>query len=599
MSTTLPQRANVAREHTWDLESIFTTIESWEQTFAQVEADLPGLAQFQGRLGESGATLLDWFQQSEALTQLAYKLYVYARLGFDVNTGNQQQGALVGRTQGLMARVAAATAFAEPELLTLSKDDVLDLLDITPDLAIYRHYLDDLYRQQAHVRSAEVEELLAQADEPFGTPYNAYGVLADSDMPYVAANDSQGITHPVARGTFDGLLESADRTLRKNAWESYTGAFLGMKNTMAALMAGNVRTNIFRARARRHESALEAALHAGNVPLAVYENVLDAYDRHRPLWHRYWDIRRRALGLEQLAGYDIFAPLISEQVHVPFAQSVDWICAGMAPLGTDYVEIMRRGLLEQRWVDIYPNVGKRNGAYSSGTYGTHPFILMSYHDSIGSMSTLAHELGHSMHSYYSRHDQPFIYSRYTLFVAEVASNFNQALVRSYLTKVNTERTFQINLIEEAMRNFHRYLFIMPILAKYERAVHERVEQGQALTADGMSDLLADLLRAGYGPAVAVDTQRDGITWAQFQHMYMNFYVFQYASGIAAANALSVPIAAGDTAAVGRYRKFLSAGGSLYPLDALKVAGIDMTAPEAMDRAFSVLAGFVDRLEKLV
>jgi oligoendopeptidase F len=598
-STMLLQRADVAREHTWDLESIFATREAWEQAFAQVEADLPGLAQYQGRLGETGSILLAWFHQSEALTQLCYKVGVYARLGFDVNTGDQQQGSMVGRTQGLMARLAAATAFAEPELLALPQEAVSAELERTPGLATYRQYLDNLYRQKAHVRSAEVEELLAQASEPFGTPYNAYGVLADNDMPYAPASDAQGTVHPVARGTFDGLLHNADRTLRQHAWESYTDAFLNMKNTMAALMAGNVRTNVFRARARRHSSALEASLHAGNVPLAVYENVLDAYNRHRPLWHRYWGIRRRALGLEQLAGYDIFAPLIQEQVHVPFGQAIDWICAGMAPLGSDYVEIIQRGLTQQRWVDIYPNAGKRNGAYSSGTYGTHPFILMSYHDSIGSMSTLAHELGHSMHSYYSRRDQPFVYSRYTLFVAEVASNFNQALVRNYLMERNSERTFQINVIEEAMGNFHRYLFIMPILAQYERAIHERVERGQALTADGMSEILAGLLRDGYGPAVDVDSGRDGITWAQFQHMYMNFYVYQYASGIAAANALSVPVAAGDTEAIARYRKFLSAGGSLYPLDALKLAGIDMTDPAAMDRAFGVLAGFVERLDALV
>jgi oligoendopeptidase F len=598
-STILPQRDQIAIEHTWDLASIFPHVDAWEHAFGEVEAGIAGLSQYQGRLGESGSILLAWFHQSEALLQLAYKVAVYARLGFDVNTGNQQQGALVGRTQGLLARVDAATAFAEPELLALPQAQVLAALEQIPGLAVYRHYLDDLYRQQAHVRSGEVEELLAQAGEPLGTPYNAYGVLADNDMPYPAAHDAQGNPHAVARGTYDGLLHQADRTLRQQAWESYTGAFLGMKNTMAALMAGNVRANVFRARARRHASALEASLHANNVPLAVYENVLDAYNRHRPIWHRYWGIRRRALGLEQLAGYDIFAPLIAQQVEVPFEQAVDWICAGMEPLGADYVAIMRRGLTEQRWVDIYPNSGKRNGAYSSGTYGTHPFILMSYHNSIGSMSTLAHELGHSMHSYYSRRDQPFVYSRYTLFVAEVASNFNQALVRSYLMEHNDDRAFQINLIEEAMGNFHRYLFVMPILAQYERAIHEQVERGKALTADGMSDLLAGLLRDGYGPAVAVDGQRDGITWAQFQHMYMNFYVYQYASGIAAANALAVPIAAGDREAVVRYRNFLSAGGSLYPLDALQLAGIDMTDPAAMDRAFAVLAGFVERLDELV
>lgn len=599
MAVSLRRRAEVAREHTWNLESIFATRDDWERGFAEVEGGLAGLARFQGRLSESGATLLEWFQVSEGLVQVANKLFVYARLAFDVDTTDQGQGALVGRTQGLMARLAAATSYAEPELLALAPEALAALTASEHGLAIYEHYFDNLARQREHVRSAEVEEVLAQSGEPLSTPYNAYGVLADGDLHFPPARDSQGAEHPVARGTIQALLQSSDRVLRTSAWESYADAFLSVKNTMAALMAGNVRGNVFRARARRYTSALEASLASTNVPLAVYENVLDAYVRHQPLWHRYWEIRRRALGLEQLGGCDIFAPLVEREAPVPFEQAVEWICAGMAPLGEDYVETMRRGLIHDRWVDIYPNMGKRNGAYSSGTYGTNPFILMSYTDSIGSMSTLAHELGHSMHSYYSRRDQPFVYSRYTLFVAEVASNFNQALVRSYLVRQNSDRTFQIGLIEEAMQNFHRYLFIMPILAIYERTVHEQVERGQALTADGMSKLLADLFRAGYGPAVAVDEQRDGITWAQFQHMYMNFYVYQYASGIAAANALSVSIADGDAKAVARYRQFLSSGGSLYPLDALNLAGIDMTSPAAMDRAFKVLEGFIDRLDGLV
>jgi oligoendopeptidase F len=599
MAVTLPRRADVAREHTWDLESIYLTTAHWERDFEVVESSLPSLARFQGTLGSSGATLLEWFRASESLTQTASKLFVYARLGFDTDTTNQDQGALVGRAQGLFARLSAATSFDEPELLALAPEELQKLIDSEPGLKIYSHYFDNLSRQREHVRSAEVEELLAQAGEPLGTPYNAYGVLADGDLRFASARDSQGNEQPVARGTIQALLASEDRALRKSAWESYNDAFLGVKNTMAALMAGNVRANVFQARARRYGSALEASLAGTNVPLAVYENVLDAYDRHRPLWHRYWEIRRRALGLEKLEGCDIFAPLVTREVPVPFSQAVEWISEGMAPLGEDYVSIMRRGLLEDRWVDIYPNIGKRNGAYSSGTYGTNPFILMSYTDTISSMSTLAHELGHSLHSFFSRRDQPYIYSRYTLFVAEVASNFNQALVRSYLVKQNDDRAFQIGLIEEAMQNFHRYLFIMPILAKYEREVHAQVEKGKALTADGMSSLLADLFKGGYGQAVVVDEQRDGITWAEFQHMYMNFYVYQYASGIAAANALSVPIAEGDTEAITRYRQFLSSGGSLYPLDALNLAGIDMTAPESMDRAFKVLEGFIDRLDKLV
>lgn len=599
MATTLRRREEIPVEHTWNLASIFATPETWEAAFAAADGELAGLAQFRGTLAQSAGRLLEWFGESERLYQIVNKLGVYARMQFDGDTTNQANAALNSRAQGLMARLSAASSFAEPELLAIEPATLEAYIAAEPGLQVYQHYFDNIQRQREHVRSAEVEELLAQAGEPLMTPWNAFTSLADGDLGFDQAQGQDGTSQPVARGTIDTILNSSDRELRRNAWVSYADGFLSVKNTMAALVAGNVKAGVFRARARRYPSALEASLAANNVPLAVYENVLDAYNRHRPLWHRYWEIRRRALKLEQLEGCDIFAQLAEDRTEVPFSQAVEWISAGMAPLGDDYVDVMRRGLLEERWVDIYPNAGKRGGAYSSGTYGTHPFILMSYSDGLKSMSTLAHELGHSLHSYYSRKHQPFVYSRYTLFVAEVASNFNQALTRAYLLKQNTEREFQIALIEEAMGNFHRYLFVMPILALFERHIHEQAERGRALTAESMSSYLAELLRAGYGPAVTVDDDRDGITWAQFPHMYMNFYVYQYASGIAAANALADSIVAGEAGAVAHYREFLSAGGSLYPLDALKLAGIDMTTPEPMNRAFRVLEGFIDRLDRLV
>lgn len=597
--TTLLRRDQVAPQSTWNLESIFPTLEAWEQAIATVERELPGLTSYKGRLGESAASLREWLTESERITQLARKIFTYSHLRFDQDTTNQENAALNGRAQSLLARVAAAQAFASPELLAIGYERLMELINGDQQLEVYRHAFDNLLRLREHVRSGEVEDLLAQAGEPLSATRNGFTALADGDLSFADARDSHGNQYSVARGTIDNLLTNPDRMLRQSAWEAYTDGFLSVKNTMAALMVGNVRGAVFNARARGYPSSLEASLAQNNIPLVVFENVIDACNRHRSIWHRYWELRRRALGLEKLRGCDIFAALSEEQTEVAYQQSVDWICAGMQPLGDEYVTIMRRGLIEDRWVDIYPNVGKRGGAYSSGTYGTNPFILMSYSGGLKSMSTLAHELGHSMHSYYTRRDQPFVYSGYSLFVAEVASNFNQALVRAYLLRQAGDKDFQIALIEEAMGNLHRYLFVMPILAQYERHVHAEVEHGKAPTADSMSGYLAELLRAGYGPAVDVDTQRDGIAWATFPHMYSSFYVYQYASGIAAANALAVPIAEGDKEAIARYRQFLSAGSSVYPLEALKIAGIDMTTPEPMDRAFGVLEGFVTRLERLV
>jgi oligoendopeptidase F len=311
-------------------------------------------------------------------------------------------------------------------------------------------------------------------------------------------------------------------------------------------------------------------------------------------------VRRRALGLDRLHVYDIKAPLSASTPSVPFNQAVEWITQGMAPLGDEYVHTLRRGVLEQRWVDIYPNQGKRAGAFSTGVQGTHPFLLMSYTDDLASLSTLAHELGHSMHSYYTWKTQPPIYANYTIFVAEVASNFNQALVRAHLFATNPDPEFQIAVIEEAMSNFHRYFFIMPTLARFELEMHQRAERGLPLTADTMNALTAELFSEGYGPAMAVDVDRVGSTWAQFPtHLYSNFYVYQYATGIAAAHALAEQVLAGAPDAADRYLTFLKAGNSRYPLEVLQEAGVDLTTPEPVEKTFGVLAGLIDRLEQLI
>jgi oligoendopeptidase F len=352
-------------------------------------------------------------------------------------------------------------------------------------------------------------------------------------------------------------------------------------------------------RARRHTSTLGASLFTYNIPVEVFHNLIATFKKNLPTWHRYWHIRRQALGVQTLHPYDIWAPLTEQRPHVPYATAVDWICAGLAPLGQAYVAAVRAGCLEQRWVDVYPNQGKFSGAFSSGVQGTYPFILMSYTDDIFSLSTLAHELGHSLHSYLSWQTQPYVYAGYSLFVAEVASNFNQAMVRAHLLKTNPARDFQISVIEEAMNNIHRYFFIMPTLARFELECHERIERGQGLNADGMISLMADLFTEAYGGEMHVDRDRVGITWATFGHLYTDYYVYQYATGISGAMALSNRILSGEPGAAEAYLEFLKTGSALYPLDALKRAGVDLRTPAPVETAFGVLAGLVDKLEQLV
>jgi oligoendopeptidase F len=600
MTSKVAPRKEIPVEYTWDTGGVYASHVDWEADLARVEQQLPELAAFHGRLGSSPDRLAEWLDTAERLMNTVARLYFYASMFHNVDTNDQAALADHDRAIGIYTRAIAATAFAEPELLTIGFDVLRGWMAQDSRLAVFAHYFDQLERRQAHVRSAEVEQLLGELNEPFSGATGIHGILTDADLHFAPAHTTSGDTLDLAQGNISALLTSPDREVRRSAWESYTDAHLSMQNTMAACLATGVKQNVFMARARRYPSALDASLADNNIPTEVFHNLIATYRSNLPIWHRYWNVRKRALGLDTLAVYDVKAPLTGKMPAVPLAQSIDWICAGMLPLGQEYVGVMRDGLTEQRWVDVYPNQGKRMGAYSHGVPGTHPYILMSYNDDIFSMSTLAHELGHSMHSYLTWQNQPLVYGNYSLFVAEVASNFNQAMVRAHLLGTNPDRDFQIAVIEEAMANFHRYFFIMPTLARFELEIHQRIERGEALTATTMIDLMADLFQEGYGDEVQMDRARVGSTWCQFStHLYSNFYVYQYATGIAAANALAADMLAGKPNTVESYLAFLKSGGSVYPLDALKLAGVDMTTPAPVERAFGVLASYVERLEDLV
>src|SRR5260221_1533894 len=566
---TIPLRKDVPVEHPWDAEGIFPTAADWEQEFAAVERRLPDLAEFRGHLADGPATLADWFAASEAVEAAYSRVNVYSYMYFAVDSTDQAAAARQDRSRGLGSRVDAATSFAEPELLAIGAEKLRALTREEPRLAAYGHYFDILERRREHVRSAEVEELLSQAADPFGTAASIHGVLANADLAFAPASSLDGDQSEVAQGTINALLASTDRGVRRSAWESYADAHLAVKNTMAASIAAGVKRDVFMARARRYRSSLDAALTHNHIPLEVFHNMLDTFRRNIPTWHRYWSVRRRALGLERLHAYDTRATLTKGLAPVPYQQAVDWILEGIAPLGEEYIEILRGGVLEQRWVDIYPNKGKRMGAFSLSGHGTNPFIFMSFNDDIFSMSTLAHEIGHSMHSYYSKANQPIVYAPYGLFVAEVASNFHQALVRARLLATQPDPEVQVSIIEDAMAHFYRYLLVMPSLARFELEVHQRVEQGRALNADALNELMADLMIEVFGDEVELrprDRDRVGSTWAQFHtHLYSNFYVYQYATGIAGANWLAGRGIAGEGGAADSYLALIKASGSPFPL----------------------------------
>jgi oligoendopeptidase F len=596
---TLPQRSETPAAYQWNAESVFANVQAWETEFRGVEAALPRLEAAKSLIRLSAKDLLGVIKMVEDIIARESKLAVYANMAHSVDMEDQNAAALFDRVQNLQGKVAGATAFLSPGLLAIGREKIDQWLEQEPRLRIYQHFFDDLFRKSEHVRSAEVEELMGMLASPLSGPSMIYGSLTDADFKFKPAVVSDGHRVPVSQGTIDSILLDPDREIRRTAWENYRDVFVEHKNALTNILVTSVKADVFDMQARKHKNTLEASLYENKIPVEVFHNLIKVFKKNLPTWRRYWKLRRQALKVDTLHPYDIWAPLTSAKPQFDFNQVVDYIAGGVAPLGKDYVKSLTRGVLTDRWVDVYPNRGKTAGAFSSGSYGTHPFVLMSFTSDIESLSTLAHELGHSMHSYLTWKTQPFIYSNYSLFIAEVASNFHQAMVRAHLLNTMKDPGVQVAILEEAMSNFHRYFFIMPTLAQFELEVHRRVERGEGLTADAMIDLMTGLFQEGYGGEMHIDKERVGMTWATFGHLYYDYYVFQYATGISAAHALSKRILDGVPGAAEDYIRFLSAGSSVYPLDALKMAGVDLTTPQPVEDTFAVLAGYVEKLENLL
>ena len=595
----VPTREEVPTESTWNHESVFPSFDAWREEYQSALAKVPEIESYKGTLAQGPESLAAWFDFHQAFARRVWTLYMYPLMWQACDGENEEIKGMVGQAQGLAGQFMAGAAFAEPELLALDEETLLRWLD-EDNLKLYQQHIDDLLRKKKHVLSGEVESVLGLLSDPLSRIESIRSALNDMDLKFEPANDSDGIPQPLVQSTVNKLLASGDREARKNAWQNYADSYLNFQNTFATTYLAAVKRNVVLARLRGYESVLHAKLSPNNLPVEVFHNLIDTYKKHIPTWHRYWDVRRRALGYETIHPWDIWAPLTAEDPELSYSEAVDMIAAGMAPLGDDYVATMKRGCLEKRWVDYAINEGKSEGAFSFGTYDSHPFIMMSFDGNLSSMSTLAHELGHSMHSHYTRAHQPFVYSNYSMFVAEVASNFNQAMVRAHLFAGDSGRDFQLALIQEAMDNIHRYFFIMPTLARFEFEVHTRMENDAPLTPETLNQIMSDFYAEGYGETMSDDRRRTGITWAQFGHLYEAYYTFQYATGISAAHALANAILADDDPdAVDRYRAFLRAGSSDYAIPVLKSAGVDMSTPLAVEETFKVLEGLVDRLEGLV
>ena len=603
MATTapLPTRAELDPAYTWNLAATYASEAAYQADFDALSKSLEALSAYQGRLGESAATLADFFDLYWQAVATLQKLGIYANMPVAVDQGDQEARARAGRFQALGNRAASTLAFMRPELLELGTAKVSEFMAAEPRLAYLERYFQRLEASRPHVRSLEVEQVLSLAGDALGAAGRAYNSLTNSELPFKTVADASGKEFEVARSTYGALVISPDRELRQRAHTSYTDGFLAHQDTITELYLGRVKESVFSARVRGYPSTVEEQLTPREVPREVLTNVLTVFEKNLGVWHRYWRARRDLLGVAELKEYDIFAPMSKAPPKVSYPQAVDWMVAGMAPLGEKYVSTLKRGLEEERWVDVYPNRGKRDGAFCAHAYRGQPYVMMSYQGGLESVSTLAHELGHAMHSLLLERRQPLANSGYAMMVAETASNFNQALMRPYLLEQLTTEEERLALLEEAFYNFHRYFFIMPTLVRFELEVHAAVERGEGLTASKLNAIQRRLFQEGYGDVIQAD-ERTGVTWATFGHLYVPFYTFQYAAGISAAAALAADVREGyergDATAAERYLEFLHTGSAEEPVEQLRKAGVDMTTAAPIEKAFAVLEGYVQQLEEI-
>ena len=600
MSSATRLRSQIDSKYKWNAESVFADHEAWARELSGVLEDADDLALTRGHVADNPSSLTRTLRTRDSLVQRASVVEVYAGLSYAVDATDQRASASRSQAQDMSARVQAAGAHISPEILAVGVDRIREWMQESAELTRYRHYFHDLFRRQAHIRSAEVEEVLELANDPMEAGANSSSALLNADLTFPSAYARSGKSVRVTQANIHtSLLHSPDRRLRRTAWHSYMDRHREFRNTLANNLASSIKANVLRARVRGFDSTLAAALFELNVPERVYHNLIDIFRRNLPTWHRYFSLRRRALDVAKLSYFDLWAPMGRRIPRIPYEEAVTMICDGLRPLGEEYIRVVRRGCRADRWVDVYPNRGKSNGAFSWGAPGTHPFIKMNYSDEMVSVSTLAHELGHSMHSYWTWKSQPLVYSDYSLFVAEVASNFHQVLVRAHLIASKVSNDFEIAVLEEAMGNFLRYFFLMPTLARFELETHRRAERGQALTADSMCAIMRDLFSEAFGPEVELDRDRVGMIWSTFGHLFSDYYVYAYGTGIAGAHALAGRVQRGEPGAVPDYLGFLEAGASDYSLEVLRRAGVDLASPDPIEETFATMESYVERLERLL
>ena len=591
----LAARSELLPEETWRLEDIFATEEDWEAAYASVKEDLPKAESFKGTMGDSAEKLLAALQFQDQVLEKLGKVYAYSHMRYDQDTTNSFYQGMDDRAKGLYAQAASALSYIVPELLNIDEGKISAFLEEKEELRLYKHALEQINLQRPHVLSAEQESLLAQASEVFDASSNTFGMLNNADLVFPSVKNENGEEVEITHGRYITFLESDDRRVREEAFKAVYETYGKFRNTFASTLSGQVKSDNFNASVHHYESARQAALSANHIPETVYDNLVN---EHLPLLHRYIRLRKKVLGLDELHMYDLFTPLVKEvKMDISYEEAKEYVLKGLAPLGEEYSSVLKEGF-ENRWVDVRENKGKRSGAYSSGAYGTNPYILMNWQNNVNNLFTLVHEFGHSVHSYYTRKNQPFPYGNYSIFVAEVASTCNENLLNAYLLDTIDDEKKRIYLLNHYLDGFRSTLFRQTMFAEFEHTVHQMAQNGEALTADALTKEYYELNKRYFGDSMTVD-EEIGLEWARIPHFYYNYYVYQYATGISAATALSKQILEEGQPAVDRYLEFLKSGSSDFPIEVLKKAGVDMTEAEPIAEALKVFEQRLDELEQLL
>ncbi|MBO4248699.1 oligoendopeptidase F [Halomicrobium sp. IBSBa] len=594
--SSVPDRSEIETQYKWDLESLYATDEDWETAYERAEALVADLAAYEGRATDDAETLCATLETYEDLMRTVANVSSYARMRKDEDTTRDQYQALTARAQSLSSDASSAASFLEPALQDLEWDDIEAMIDAEPALAEYEHYFDDVLRMKDHTRSPEVENLLAELSEVTGASGEVYNMLANADMTFPSVEDSEGDDQPVTLNNFTTLQKRPDRDFRQRVYESFYDEWETVRNAVGSAYKNSVKTDVKMAKARNYDTAREAALDGPNVPVSVYDTLVDTVRDNLDALHRHADLKREAIGADELEMWDLYVPLVQEESpEIEYEQACEYVVDAVAPLGDDYQSRVSEGL-DSRWVDVYETANKQSGAYSGGTYDSQPFILMNYQDDVESMYTLAHELGHSLHSEYTSESQPYVYSGYEIFVAEVASTVNETLLTHHLLDVVDDERLRRHVLNEYLERFRSTLFRQTMFAEFEHRAHEMSEAGEPLTPDRLDELYHDLKSDYYAPANVDD--RIAREWMRIPHFYRSFYVYQYATGISAAVALVDGILSEGEPAAQRYIDFLRKGSREYPLELLQGAGVDMSTSAPVEAAIDTYGEYLDEFDQL-